>query len=66
MTTVAQVIDFLKTLPPDAKVRVLKYDASRLHPTVELVDLKLPTTARLPADNNCYFWGDNRLDLGLK
>ena len=65
MTTVAQFIDYLKTLPPDAKVRVLEERTRGYATTTEWVDLELKTT-RLPADNNCYFWGDNCLDLGQK
>jgi hypothetical protein len=58
MTTVAQFIEYLKTLPPDAQVRVIK---EHRHGT-EWVDLKIGT-------DNCYHSthnGGNYLELGDK
>ena len=56
MTTIAQLIEHLKTLPPDAQVRVLATDNDGPEITTKWVDLEFNT--------NCFFWGDNCLDLG--
>ena len=60
MTTVAQFIEYLKTLPPDVQVRVIK--ERRYGP--EWVDLDLTTDKQ-----NCYhstYNGGNYLELGDK
>lgn len=62
MTTVAQLIEYLKTLPPDAQVRVLEERTRNYETVTEWVDLEIGT-------DNCYHWtpgAKNYLDLGCK
>jgi len=59
MTTVAQFIDYLKTLPPETQIRVLEERTRNWETTTQW--------ANLDVNDNCYYWmrGNGRyLDLG--
>ena len=69
MTTVAEFITYLQTLPPETIVRVAEEGGNGYSSYVTFNDLKLPTEFRPTNSDNLEFYADEKtpeLELGSR